>query len=44
MLAISGYVDDESVGEYDFDGFIGKPFVLETFRHTVEEALVKDDA
>lgn len=44
VLAISGYVDDEGVSEYGFDGFVGKPFVLERFRHTVEEALAKGDA
>ena len=44
VLAISGFVDGASIGEYSFDGFIGKPFVVESFRATVEEALAKGDA
>ena len=43
VLAISGYVDDEDISEYGFDGFISKPLALDRFRHTVEEALAKDD-
>ena len=44
VLAISGYVDEEGIGEYDFDGFIGKPFVLQSFRDSVEGALAKGAA
>ena len=43
VLAISGYVNDEDIRDYDFDGFIGKPVILDEFRRTVEEALAKDD-
>ena len=44
VLAISGYVDSEDIREYYFDGFIGKPVVLDEFRQIVDDALAKDDA
>ena len=43
VLALSGYVSDEDVKEYDFDGFIGKPMDLNKIRQTVKDALAKDD-
>lgn len=39
VLALSGYVKDEDIREYDFDGFVAKPMDLEQFRRTVASAL-----
>ena len=43
VLAISGFYDDESIGEYDLDGFMCQPFAVERFRATVEDALTQGD-
>jgi CheY-like chemotaxis protein len=39
VLALSGYVKDEDIQEYDFDGFVAKPMDLEQFKSTVASAL-----
>ena len=39
ILALSGYVRDEDIREYDFDGFVPKPMDLEQFKRTVASAL-----
>lgn len=39
VLAISGYVSDQDVCEYAFDGFIEKPMNLKDFRSLVDAAL-----
>ena len=40
ILALSGYVKDEDVQEYDFDGFEAKPMDMEQFKSIVASALV----
>ena len=42
VLALSGYVDPEDVAEFDFDGFIKKPFKLDEFRTIVSQTVSKD--
>ena len=37
IIALSGYVDPEDVEEYNFDGFIKKPFELDDFRTMVDQ-------
>ncbi|MBT3345245.1 MAG: response regulator [Gemmatimonadetes bacterium] len=39
VLALSGYVKDEDIREYDFDGFIAKPMKADEFKNTVAAAL-----
>ncbi len=39
VVAISGFVSEEDVIEYDFDGFLPKPIDLETMMQTVEKSL-----
>lgn len=44
ILAISGYVDDRDVAEFEFDGFLQKPIDIEQLRRLVREALPARDA
>ena len=41
VIALSGYVDPQDVEEYDFDGFIKKPFELDDFRIIVDQTTAK---
>ncbi len=41
IIALSGCVDPEDVAEYDFDGFIKKPFKLDDFRVIVDQTSAK---
>ena len=41
IIALSGYVDPEDVEEFDFDGFIKKPFQLDYFRTIVDETMAE---
>ena len=41
VLALSGYVDPEDVAEFDFDGFVKKPFQLDEFRTIVDQTVSK---
>jgi len=41
VLALSGYVDPEDVAEFDFDGFVKKPFELAEFRTIVDQTVSK---
>lgn len=41
IIALSGYVDPEDVEEYDFDGFVHKPFQLEELRSAVDTAAAR---
>ena len=43
ILAISGYVDDRDVAEFEFDGFLQKPIDIEQLRRLVREALPARD-
>ena len=43
VLAISGFFDDEGIGESDLDGFMCTPFAVERFRSSVEDALTQGD-
>ena len=39
VLAISGYMDADTMEGHGFDGFVRKPVRVEQFRHVVEETL-----
>ncbi len=39
VLALSGYVQDSDIREYDFDGFVAKPIQADEFKNTVASAL-----
>ncbi|MBT4100847.1 MAG: response regulator [Gemmatimonadetes bacterium] len=39
VLALSGFVRDDDIKEYDFDGFVAKPMQAEEFKSTVAAAL-----
>ena len=39
VLAISGYVKDDDIREYDFDGFVAKPMQADEFKNAVATAL-----
>jgi CheY-like chemotaxis protein len=41
VIALSGYVDPEDVADYDFDGFVKKPFELDDFRAIVDQTTGK---
>lgn len=41
IIAMSGYVGPEDVTDYDFDGFLCKPFQIEEFRSAVATAAAK---
>jgi len=41
VLALSGYVDPEDVAEFDFDGFVKKPFELAEFRTIMDQTVSK---
>ncbi len=43
VLAISGFVTDADIIDYDFDAFLEKPMNLKEFRDFVDAALVGDD-
>ena len=43
VLALSGYVDPGDIAEFDFDGFIKKPFKLDEFRTIVDHTVSKVD-
>ena len=39
VLAASGYLDAEEIGEHDFDGFVAKPVSLDDLRDAVEDSM-----
>lgn len=41
VIALSGCVDPEDVADYDFDGFVKKPFELDDFRVIVDQTTAK---
>ena len=41
VLAISGYVDGEEIGKYDFDGFVEKPVQMDGFRRLIDQTLAE---
>jgi CheY-like chemotaxis protein len=43
VLAISGYVTDDDIIDYDFDAFLEKPMNLKEFRDFVDVALAGED-
>lgn len=44
IVALSGYVGPEDVTDYDFDGFLRKPFQIEEFRSAVATAAAKAES
>ena len=42
VVATSGFVDEEELSTFDFDGFLEKPFTLDQLRGAVESALATD--
>ena len=43
VLAISGYVSDADIADYEFDAFLEKPMNLKEFRDFVDVALADHD-
>ena len=44
VVAISGYVGDRDVEEFEFDGFLEKPVELRTLRDLIEKLLPRTPA
>lgn len=44
VIAISGYVEGRDVAEFEFDGFLQKPFDLDELRGLVDRALHRTGA
>ena len=42
VLGLSGYIEEEDIGQHKFDGFVRKPLKLEEFRQLVDATLSKD--
>ncbi len=43
VLAISGYVSDADIVDYEFDAFLEKPMNLKEFRDFVDVALAEEE-
>ena len=43
VLAISGYVSDADIVDYEFDAFLEKPMNLKEFRDFVDIALAEEE-
>ena len=44
VIAVSGFVEDKDIKQYEFDSFLEKPFEVEEFRETVKDALAREEA